>query len=139
MDHYKYKFKGIFFPYLMQTVVLIFLIIFWSLLIRSGPNIIALIVSVVINLVIIKIFYFSYPARFELSSTGMRLIFSFGNSLFVPWENINEFKITAFIGIIVIKQESRLSRIVNKYCVVLGLLFDGQRFKQILKDKTDKL
>lgn len=135
MYEYKYKFRGIIWPYFLQSIMAVFLIIAWVILIRSNTPFFGMIMGIVISLFIILLFYYSYPARFELSSEGLKVVFSMGQEAFFSWKDVKDFRVNGPVGVIVVRPRNGAGRIFNKYLAFLYLLEDGAGFKRMLLKK----
>lgn len=133
---YKYKMGGVICPYLMQFLLILFLIFFWVIMIRSGTPFIGFFIAAGISLVVILFTYTGYPARFEATPQGLKIDFVFEQEAFFRWEDVQKFQVTGPIGVIVVRRCNWASRIFNKYSVFLWLLTNGPDFKKLLQEKT---
>ncbi|MGM0442454.1 MAG: hypothetical protein ACQEQC_08565 [Elusimicrobiota bacterium] len=133
---YKYKFKGVFCPYLMQLVFAGFLGFFWTVAIRSGAPAIGLVIAGLITFFIIGMVYKGYPAKFNLNNEGMKIIFSFGDSVFFKWENIENMQITGPSAVIEVESDRGWNRIFNKYYIFLWFLEENQKFRDIISENV---
>ncbi len=132
---YKYKYKGIFWPYSMQFVINGYLVIFWTLLLYANPNPVITAIFALFSIFIIMIHYYSYPSSFKLTPEGLTFYFSFGQSLFIQWDSIKDFKVSGSFALIRVSQGEGIDYFISNYKVFLKLLRNGNDFQRILDEK----
>jgi hypothetical protein len=135
MTSYTYKLKGIVCPYLMQGIFGAFLVFIWTIVINTGAHPVGILITSVITCFIVCFVYTGYPAKFNISSEGINLVFSFGNETSFEWKDVTDFQVTGPVGVIVVNGSGWVGRVFNKYFVFLWLLNDSENFRKSLSER----